>query len=374
MANESITTTLPFESTGGNRVYGVSGQTSITPNFTGAGEEYSHTTVSVTLPALTTDSYVYVNPTAEASFNLPPLTVAGHTGARADVTLPLPTCTSAVTVVEVATASFDLPALTVESGASVGSVISASFSLPGRWTGTFTWGSHVSITLPAIRGEGSWVDSLNLNANFTLPALTASSYVSLTYEAASANITLPMLFMGSSVRSAITLPALTAYSEVSVDAPTYQAWAMNVQHSALTKFTGYPFKHMVRFKNVYYGVGFGGGLYKLENGDLDGAAPITWEVQTGLSDLNSPAQKGILDIYIDGLIESDINVGVTTDRSQEYVYKYRPKGAMDHRPHRLGIGKGLRSRNLKFRLSSTDGKYVEIDAIQPEYVISKRNI
>jgi hypothetical protein len=166
---------------------------------------------------------------------------------------------------------------------------------------------------------------------------------------------------------------LLALGGITAGGAVYQSWAMNVELAALTRFDNYPFKAIVRFKQAYYGIGFGGGLFKLETGSLDNTANIPWGFETGSTDLDSPGIKGVLGVYVDGLIESAVSVGLVTDNKRTYSYLHVPNGDMDHRPHRIPTGKGIRTRNVGVSVSG-EGGYVEIDAIQPEYVVSKRNL
>jgi hypothetical protein len=179
---------------------------------------------------------------------------------------------------------------------------------------------------------------------------------------------------GSSIH--IVLPRLQVVGLASnaIAANVPQGWAMNVANGAVTRFTNYPFRTFVRFENNYYGVGMSGGLYKI-GGDLDVDKPIAWDFETGLDDLDNPAQKGILGVYVDGVIEKGAELTIITDTRARYTYTmYTRSHGDDYRPYRVECGRGIRTRNVGIAMSSTVGGYVEVNQIAPKFVISKRSV
>jgi hypothetical protein len=148
---------------------------------------------------------------------------------------------------------------------------------------------------------------------------------------------------------------------------------MNVSNTAMTQFTNFGYRAFARAFDQYWGVGLDGGLYLLQGNDDAGTA-IDWAWETGLSDLGSRALKGILGVYIDGVVEPGCTLTVVTERGR-YVYTHKPRGVKnDHETQRVSTGRGLRSVNLGLGMASTVGAYVEIDSLTPDYVITSRNL
>jgi hypothetical protein len=196
-------------------------------------------------------------------------------------------------------------------------------------------------------------------------------------DTASAVIVLPKLTTGAQGRgSVIRLPRLVVLATATnAGADAHQTWVYNVKTNTVTQFNNYAFRAFVRWRDRYYGVGMDGGLYLLENGDVDVASPIPWAFETGLDDMDSNAIKGISGLYVEGTIEKGATISIINDTKQRYTYSmYTPSAGSDQRAYRVITGKGIRTRNVGIAMASTVGGYVEVDQIAPKYVISKRNI
>ena len=155
-------------------------------------------------------------------------------------------------------------------------------------------------------------------------------------------------------------------------------WAMNIENNAITEWNNVEFYQIARAFNNYWAVGIDGNLYQW-GGDTDNllpmtSTPIAWSFQTGLSDLGSRGVKGLLGIYLDGIFEPNINFTLQTDRG-EYTYTFKVRGnPEDHETQRISLGRGIRTANVGFGLSSVVGGYFELDTMTPEYVLSNRNL
>jgi hypothetical protein len=85
--------------------------------------------------------------------------------------------------------------------------------------------------------------------------------------------------------------------------------------------------------------------------------------------------KHIPYLYIDGIIDGEVQITLIDDRNREFMYEYdtQQRGAV-HQPHRRKLGNGIRTRNVAFRLGSDSGAYAEIDSLEPEATVTQRSL
>jgi hypothetical protein len=328
-------------------------------------------------PSLTCSISTRVSMTMVAQLPWPPTSVGSFQGFKAGLTLPaVKGGTISGTVPNVLRVAASLPHLTAGtiSGTIAGSTAGVgTLPLP---TVVMRRGSALAPVLPALTGSAHAIPNLHLSFSVKLPSLDgAAAGTNAQHVIHAPLLILPKLAgLSGHIGAAITLPALHGGATIVAGTQAVrQAWAMNIKNSAVTEFTNFPFRAFARAYERYYGVGLDGGFHRF-GGDLDVAAPISWEWRTGLSDLNSRAGKGVLALYLDGVAETGCEFMVETDRGT-FWYTHRPHGtANDHQTQRVMIGKQLRSVNWAFGMRSTKGAYFEIDALAPEYQISDRNL
>jgi hypothetical protein len=81
-----------------------------------------------------------------------------------------------------------------------------------------------------------------------------------------------------------------------------------------------------------------------------------WQFETGLDDMDNPAQKGILGVYVDGVFEKGVDLTIITDTAARYKYPmHTPNKKVDHRPYRVSVGRGIRTRNIGIAIGSDVG-------------------
>jgi len=326
-------------------------------------------------PALTAHGTMYANATAAGDPYLPKVQAVGYGGASGAITFPMVTFAGAMDIPNLARAEITLPAVTMEGSMLVGLSASAALVLPLVHVLGHT-GGKAALVFPSVLGSGAASVMESAYAALTLPRVLAGGTGFLWSEVASGHIVLPALRAGANAHASIVLPRLIIKGLASNDPAlnVTQAWAMNIGTGAVTQFTNFPFRAFVRFNNQYYGIGMSGGLYLLE-GDTDAGTAIPWEFETGMDDLDNPAQKGILGVYVDGLIQKGAELTVITDTRARYVYPLSaPNTATEYRPHRVLVGRGIRSRSIGLAMRSTVGGYVEVNQLAPMYVVSKRSI
>lgn len=366
--------TLYFESTAGVTTKGGTGQSNQTQAFTSEASAYRHLSVAVELPVLRTAGFFDVGFVMDVAVTLPMLTIGWKEPLRAEVTLPALEASANILAPSILSSAVTLPALTTSATLLAGYTLSSQITLPNLQTQMQT-GWRIALGLPSLSIAGSLNVWSSITAGIELPHLQASGAFSEYSKVLRAAITLPALQAGDSLNAAIVLPSLQLTATLSPPAQqvTYGGWSMTIDNGAVTELSNFAFKEIVRFEGGYYGLGFDGAVYAV-GGDTDAGTPIDWEWETGKTDLTSPGQKGIPAMYLHGQIENDVFFTVVTDTDTRYVYKHPIRGAMNHKPHRIDVGRGIRSRTFAFGMNSTLGGYVELDDLKPEYVVSRRNM
>jgi hypothetical protein len=302
---------------------------------------------------------------------LPSMTGAARSGHTGKGILPSLTMTFTATITRLLRGQVTLPALTGSASGIGGVSWSSNATLPRLGVvGRFGWRSATS--LPALQAAASMSWTIRGSLTASLPALRGAGVCTVFSLPAHGAGTLPAL-QAKYMLARGTLPAMQATGTFAATDLGYEAWVLNTRNNAVTHWTGLEVTQFARYGNRTLMVG-GGKLY-LVGGDLDGTAPIPWSFETGLDDLGSPGIKHIPYLYLDGIIDGEIQITLIDDRGREFAYEYDTKnrGAV-HQPHRRKLGNGIRTRNAAFRISSDSGAYIELDSLEPEATITQRSL
>jgi hypothetical protein len=364
---------LPLDGLGGDHKYATSSRdTSKLQPLTGSAATYLHFSGAVTLPAITVDFEVTQSGVIAAAITLPRLTALGWFGMQGNVILPKLTGSASGTVPIQGKAAIVLPAVTASGTGLTGAGWQVAASLPLPTVRAFC-GARGAAVLPSLVAVGSVSTMESHSFAGVLPLLRVAGNFVLYSSPSHGSIILPALRAGPSGRAAIILPALQAVGLQLPPASSFEAWVLNMHNGAVTRFTNFPFTQFVRFGTKTLGVA-ADGLYEL-GGDTDNGTPISWEMETGLDDLGRPGIKHVPYLYLDGIIDGEVEITVIDDRNREFAYQYNTKqrGAI-HAPHRRKLGQGIRTRNMAFRIASTTGAYLELDAIEPQVTVTQRSI
>lgn len=165
-----------------------------------------------------------------------------------------------------------------------------------------------------------------------------------------------------------------------VIAAAYEAYAVNLNHSGdnpvdeVTRYTNFPFTHIVRYQGSYFGVA-ANGLYLLE-GTTDHAVPtpkaIKWQLETHLTDFGNPLQKTPVSAYVGGRLGRAETFTLLAGEKKESVYKYtNPRGATAQN-YRQKLARGVKARYFAVGLQG-DGA-AEIDNLEFEVNTMTRRI
>lgn len=294
----------------------------------------------------------------------PTLTALGAATARA--TAPKPTLASGGTVVAMGRASVASPSVLVQSEGRVSAMVRADLRAPSASLIGYG-GAVVSVTLSGkatveVSGTTGGIAGASLKCPlFQLSAeATAQNY-------GSASLIAPSPEIGRTVQAWVAAPAarLTAIGTAVVTA-TFDAYVVNLLHRGgstvdeVTHYTNFPFTHVVRYQNSYYGVN-STGLYLLE-GTTDDGDPIEWAVQTAMEDFGSPRRKTVDSVYIEGRLGAATTVSLQSGEKAPNTYSHTtPRGATAQN-HRQKLGRGVKERYHALGLAG-DGEF-ELDAVE----------
>lgn len=322
------------------------------------------------LPTLAVASMGH-NTTGEFAFAgvLPGMAVKAFGGINTSAGLPPLGAYAAGVGTSLATASLLMPALSVVASGVVAGQANTSATLPMTRLAGFG-GAVISISLDNGLTVASSVSAGSVaSAAVTLPLfdLVASATAQ---NHGGANVLLPAIGMVNSGAAWVALPSmqLVAVGHAVVTA-TFEAYALNLNHppaqrgipeiDELTRYTNFPFTHIVRYQNSYYGAN-STGLYLLE-GTTDDGALIDWEVETAITDFGSPQLKTVEMAYFGGRFGPETAITLIAGETTTNAYTHTtPRGAAAQN-HRQPFGRGQKARY--YALGASGNGEVTIDSI-----------
>lgn len=316
------------------------------------------------------------------TYTAPSPTLIAFCGASAKLSAPSASLNITVTVVNFGEAALEAPSATLSAAGKVSGTGYARLTF-GNNLGAYNLvgygGAVASITLtdsPAIQATGTTGSIGRASLSAPLFELTAEGAA---HNYGSALLSAPAGQMGGTARVWLVAPGatLTAIGSAVVTA-TYEAYAVNLNHrntdaavDETTRYTNFPFTHVVRYKNSYFGVN-STGIYLLE-GTTDAGTDISYAVKTATSDFDSPNQKTVASAYLSGRIGPDSTVTLHAGEGAGVPYAYTtPRGALAQN-HRQVFGKGIKQhRYYSLGLSGSDA--LELDAIELDVKQMNRRI
>ena len=331
---------------------------------------YSGASGGIQIPSLSVYSQGHDSTGEQAlDLTLPSLTATAQGGANAKLSLPSLSGQAAGTVTSSAKASISLPSLSATANATASEVGSANITLPSM-SGKIYAGALCSITIGKLTAQATGTTGSIGGAQITLPLFQATA-IATAGNHGYANIVLPSLNMHSGGNSAaVNLPSLTLTAIGSaVITATYEAYAVNLGHrnpqattNEVTRYTNFPFTHVVRYQNSYYGAS-STGLYLLE-GTTDDATPIPWSFKTGITDFDDAKQKTVAAAYFGGSMPPATTVTLFEGDKVGVPYaQTTPRGA-DLQNYRETFARGVKGRYYALGLSGTGN--IELDDLDFE--------
>lgn len=369
---------LPMTTIGADRPYGTSENT-LQALTTALGEAVPANVAEITGPmgrvVARTRSSAGEN---EARITGKVGTLTAYTGAVARLTGKSGVLTASGTVTNIATARIAAPFGRLSASCTVSAMASAR--LFGRAGGlSARTGAQANITF---KGSPSITASIKTGA-VASGVITGpkSGFGAVDFQATvenfcTATITGPMGYMAANIRAEIV--GLVGRVEASCSGAAsgvFEAYAVNLLHAGeapdeVTRYTNYPFTHIVRYQGKYYGAN-STGLYLLE-GATDNGTAITYEVQTHPDTLGHTGMKTAVSVYLSGRIDPALTAKVVAGEDNPQTYSYTsPRGATAQ-THRVRFGRGVKDRYLAFGLSGQG--VIELDQIELEISNLKRRI
>ena len=323
-----------------------------TLDFTAHPLPFEHINAALTAPAATLSSTAHASYGENAVIVTAPVpTLTSLSGTNVTLTAPVPTLSAAMTGTAMLNATLSAPVPSLSSTATGAYVANATLTAPtpnligyggavcsittsaGTLTASGTGGgvAHVAVTVPLAQ----------LSAG-----VTAQNY-------GSAILVAPAGRMAPTLQAYLVAPAatLTAIGTATITA-TYEAYTLNLNHSPghpgetvvdeTTRYTNFPFTHVIRYQNSYYGVS-DGSLYLLE-GTTDDGVDIPYEVVTAKTDFGQTLTKTLVSAYLGGRIGPAETITLIAGDSAPVSYAYTTPRGPHAQNYRQKFGRGIKDR------------------------------
>ena len=304
----------------------------------------------------------------DASLTAPRPELSAFGGGAASISAAPPVTTSTATVTLWGNARLEAPGASLSASGTVSGMGQAALTLSTPYKLVGYSGAVTSITLAGrytVQAQ-STVGSIG-GAAITCPLFELTS-TATAQNYGSANLLAPAARLGAQAQAWLAAPGfqLTAIGSATITA-TYEAYAVNLLHrntdapvNEATRYTNFPFTHVVRYKNSYYGAN-STGLYLLEGTTDDGMA-IPWEFKTTITDFESPMGKTAVSAYFAGRMGPEATVGIHLGESGDVSYSHStPRGPVAQN-YRQVFGLGLKARY--YALSVAGEGIMELDSVE----------
>lgn len=319
-----------------------------------------------------------------ANLTAPKPTLVVFTGVVAKLTAPSPTLSCSATVTILATANLTAPRPTLGASVTVTNSITANLQYGNVNGGNYSLKAYCgAVCSVSVAGSPTLQASVTtgsvISAQVTCPLFELVASVS-SPNTISANLICPSPEMGRVINAWLTAPSATlvAIGTATITA-TYEAYAINLGHrprgneppvNEVTHYTNFPFTHVVRYQNSYFGAN-STGLYLLE-GTTDAGTPIPWSLKTAMDDFNEPVKKTVASSYFGGRFGPASTVQIHAGEETPVTYSYStPRDALAQN-HRQVFGKGTKERY--FALGASGTGTCELDTIELETYKTSRRI
>lgn len=316
---------------------------------------------------------------------LKPLSGVGYGGGVLRAQLDPIVFSASATSTNVARVNVALGHLTCTASATVSNVASINATwgyLGSNWAMVGYAGAILSATLNGLTSTSTATVSNVGNITATLPLLVMEA-TATAQNVASIEGTLGALFVNRGATLAVTLPPLTMTAiGHAVVAVTYEAYAVNLKHQPkpgkepndeVTRYTNFPFTHIVRYKNSYFGAN-STGLYLLD-GTTDYASPtptpIPWAFKTAMTDFKSQQHKTVASAYFGGRLGAAATIDLHVGEDGPQTYSYATVRTDHAQNYRQVFGKGTKARYYALGASGTGT--LELDDIDLDvHTLSRR--
>lgn len=249
-----------------------------------------------------------------------------------------------------------LARMTLESSVLVGSVAGISARLPAL-SGEFLGGARIAGELSPLSGGAAGAAGIvaTLSGRFSPMTMTAAATAGIVGRLRGE---LPYLeaFWG---HLAGELPGLAGrLGDTTLVVESDVAWAMNVANQAWTRYPGFHFAHLLRFRGQEY-FARADGIYAV-GGDLDAGAHIEARFALPDSTYGDIVEKVCPRAYLRGRSVGELAVTPVVDgQAHDSRLASESRGEIDY--VRVKLGRGLRGHYWSFEVANQEGQGFEID-------------
>lgn len=165
-----------------------------------------------------------------------------------------------------------------------------------------------------------------------------------------------------------------AQSSVALPALPMQAWVLNSQSTAMSRYVGVPVRSLAVIGGKVLGIGED-GMYEMA-GDKDNGVNISSSVKTGKSMMGFEALKNLGDVVISYVCAGVMQVRISCYGGPvegTYTYNMPVREAKSPRGNRLVPGKGMRSRYYQFEFYSASASF-GVDTVTADVAVNARRI
>lgn len=151
------------------------------------------------------------------------------------------------------------------------------------------------------------------------------------------------------------------FTSRAIDAEGAAGWTSQLETFGMSRYTTPEIESVAVIGGVLYGCG-PNGIYAMQANAADASGQVNAEVKTGLMDMGSALtrpQHFYMSYSSSGRMELVLaETGSGTELS--YAYPFAAQTASAQVPHRVTLGRGIRSRYLRFIVKNVDGAPFEV--------------
>lgn len=144
---------------------------------------------------------------------------------------------------------------------------------------------------------------------------------------------------------------------------------LNIDGNQLSQYANYNFNSMCKFNGVYLGAG-DSGIFKLDDGNLDGTGEIEAFFELVTTDIGIANQKRIRTVYLGYETDGDLTLTLKDDDGNERRFSVEANhlGNKEHTA-KISIGRDGKGRFWMFRIDNVNGSDFSVDSIEAVPVI-----
>ena len=264
--------------------------------------------------------------------------------------------------------SLSVPLPTVAVTASSATVGRISVPLPLPTISAWSDGeATLAVPLPAINIVAMLGRAIHVAVKALLPTITVSA---LTGPVGRVGLTVPLFIIDFGSICMIEMPLTMEVRGDLIITLVYEGFSITLaqgeqgSETYTTRLATFPFEHIVRWKDKYYGF-TKTGMYELTGDDFDGA-PIVSTIRTHPGDMGVPNIKRARSLLLSGKIGNDMEGTIIAGEEVEAAVPHEPAYSVDSRTQRIDMPRGVESVYLAYEITNRDGEFFKIDVATPE--------